>query len=501
MKTIMPNFSTVYIDPVAFTFGISEGEKDSNLHRCFVKTESINVFVHNIQDKNYVIAPKGFGKSGLCSMITDPQNNLLSNKDAYIYMNSVHCEQIVEYCTDVDKLKYNLISYFLNSIAQHLLKAYDVGMESPISKLREMMSRSLTLDSVEVKGGITVGALIGDVTGKWTNAGPEISTTHVQVFEQIEEVLISKNKRMILCVDNLDDITKRMDTEKKSKVLTAFYDAIQLIRKWGESKNPLIMPVLFIRDDLFRLIDRQGESDKRSFITELSWNQDEITRFIVKRFMANDLMNDIRREIRMTNLQIGKIRSFLLNKRDLSWVDQLTSKQVVEIFKIFFTLDVNETDFYLWLTQILCDHDNTYNPRTVIDYFDMLLKCQHEQNKSEGITEVPYENGHYQVFTEKAALDAFRELQQHKMDDCVDLISIGKIKKSTIKGLIEHIVIRLNRSSTLSGIQYEQFGLTSDEYYKLIEKMEFYRIIKPVSGKPPYQKYILSPIMRNYRGE
>ena len=43
MKTIMPNFSTVYIDPVAFTFGISEGEKDSNLHRCFVKTESISV--------------------------------------------------------------------------------------------------------------------------------------------------------------------------------------------------------------------------------------------------------------------------------------------------------------------------------------------------------------------------------------------------------------------------------------------------------------------------
>jgi len=497
-KISMPNFLTTYIDPAKFTFGICEGEKDINLTRCFVRTQSINIFINNIQTKNFVIAPKGLGKSGLCSILTDSQNILLPNKHNYFYMNSIHCEQIVEFCSDIKKLKYNLISHFYNAIITHLLNAYDDGVASPITRLKELMSKQLTLESVTAKGSLTIGALIADVTGRWINTDSEIDRTYAEIFEYIEDVLKYKKKRIILCIDNLDDITKRMDIEQRKQVLCAFYDSIQLIRKWGDSINPVVLPVLFVRDDLFRYIDRRGESDKRSSIAELSWNQQEITNFIMKRFLANDLLNDIRKEIKMTFLKQGKIKSFFVNRRDLSWIDQLSSKQIIELFNTFFSVKVQNLDLYFWLTQTLCDSNNAFNPRTIIDFFDLLLKYQYSYFQETGISEMHYENGQYQIFSENIVLKAFHHLQQHKIEDCVDLISIDDKDKNQIKKIVEYVIIGLNKSSTLNKLQYERFGFSEKEFYKLIDEMEFYKMIKSHFGKPPYQKYDLSPIMINY---
>jgi len=494
----MPTFLTTYIDPAKFTFGICEGEKDINLARCFVRTQSINIFINNIQTKNFVIAPKGLGKSGLCSMLTDCQNILLPNKQDYFYMNSIHCEQTVEFCSDIKKLKYNLISHFCNTIITHLLNAYDDGIASPITKLKEFMSKQLTLESVTAKGSLTIGALIADVTGKWINTESEIDKTYAEIFEYIEDVLKYKKKRIILCIDNLDDITKRMDIEQRKQVLCAFYDSIQLIRKWGDSINPVVLPVLFVRDDLFRYIDRRGESDKRSSIAELSWNLNEITRFTVKRFLANDLLNDIRKEIKIMFLKQGKIKSFFVNKRDLSWVDQLSSNQIAELFNVFFSLEIQNVTFYSWFTKALSDSNNVFNPRTIIDFFDLLLKYQYSDFEEKGKKEIHYENGQYQIFSEDIVLKAFHNLQQHKIEDCVDLISIGDKDKNQIKKIVEYVIIGLNKTSALNKLQYEKFGFSEKEFYTLIDEMEFYKMIKSHSGKPPYQKYDLSPMLLNY---
>lgn len=497
-KSIMPKFLTSYINPSVFTFGISEGEKDINLSRCFVKTQSIDSFINNIQTKNFVIAPKGIGKSGLCSMITDCENILLPHKQDYFYINTIHCEQIVEYCSDLEKLKYNLISYFYNVIINHLLDYYDDGVYSSITKLKELMSKKLTLDSVTAKGSLTIGNLIGDVTGKWINRDSEINRTHAEIFEYIEDVLVSKGKRIILCIDNVDDITKRMDTKQKQQVLSAFYDSVQLMRKFGNSINPVILPVLFIRDDLFRYIDRQGEADKRSLISELSWNKYEITRFIVKRFLANDLLNDIRKELKMSTLKQGRIKLFFLNKQNLSWIDQLTSKQVVEIFNMFFSIQIQNIDFYHWMTHTLCDSNNTFNPRTIIDFFDLLFKYQYNYFQEKGISEIYCENGYYNIISEDMVLKAFHELQQHKIDDFVDLISVGKKSKSQLKKIIEYVVASLNKKKAVNKLQYEKFGFSEEEFHMLIDELESYKIVKPCLGKPPYQKYDLTPIMIDY---
>ena len=81
----------------------------------------------------------------------------------------------------------------------------------------------------------------------------------------------------------------------------------------------------------------------------------------------------------------------------------------------------------------------------------------------------------------------------------MDLIFIESKKQIEIQQLVEHIVAILNNTSLISKVKYGDFGFNVEEFHILIDQLTYYKAIKSYVGKPPYQKYCLAPILRDFK--
>lgn len=503
----MPLFPVSVLNPAStqFSFNIGEGEKDDELYRYFVKTNCIDNIIKNIKRYSFVIAPKGVGKSALCNIITDCKKNILKYSDKHFFLNAKNFIETIENCDDKKNLKYNIVKHILSSIAGHLSDYYlDMGYE--LESMRRIFSIGVKCSAQElIKTEIDVGILKGSLQKNYKYSD-NLSNNCGEMIRSIERVLTLKNRKVLICIDNVDDILRRVNVDDKKTIMTAFYDAIQYI---GKHNSSLIIPVLFVRNDLYRLIDTTGEIDKSAFSkVELTWEKSEFLELILKRFLNSDELIKIKNRLHNDSLSLKRKICEILNVRRTILYKQMSFNQLLCIFHIFFPFEICLREYYDykmvnfvdWLYNIFCDLNNTLNIRTSICFFKFLFEKQYQYFKSKKIEYIKFSNGSYSVISEESILCAFEELQKQKILDYADLVTINGIEMYAKIRLLKNIIYELdkNKNKSLKDIEPREYGFSKDEYMYFLDELEFHGCIKQKLGETPYTQYYLANIFKGY---
>lgn len=478
-----------------------EGERDKNLTRCRVITRSIDLFIHGIETKNYVIAPAGVGKTGLCKLVADPRETILPRKKQYFFLHTLHGGEIVSHSGESgERIRDELLAYIVRRAKEHLEDYYygekPIYLEKPIVKAEKRV------------GSGKIGLGDSGLSGSLEEEIEYEKTTIEEQYQQLNSFLRQKQKQIIFCVDNLDDITLRMPISKKRIVMTAFYDATQFIR----AKCDQVIPVLFVRDDLYRYINKQGEGNKTTKEITLRWEKEEILRFILKRFFAIPKVEEtITNSHRKYWIDFG---NFFGRRKDIAlFVDALSDDACEDWLYSFFPKYIEvgrnskaqDIKFFDWVFESLRDAKGVVAPRTVIKYMNSYLYYSYKSCLKGGISVFPKDNdSHFVIGDRVVALAALKEAQDHMITDYANHIIISDDEETPllsqdIKRIVEYLIYKSKKGKIdISTINLTELSLSKSQFSNIVNELEFWGFFKAKPGSPWHTDYVLSPLLQRY---
>lgn len=452
----------------SISFGQLEGEKDQKLNSdTFFPTETIKQLL--CKHYNYVLSPKGVGKSAIFNAITNrfvPSSLFDYSKHSIVAINKAFGNDN-EYL-DPEKFKeeenrknYSIYwgLYIMGELLKdvfnnHSNKPNFASFKSKIKKVEGLKDKFKLYNVLEIVNQLNFGFAF-NISGQTIEIKPNIKyDTHLEklslndVFQTINDFYKENNLEALIVIDRIDSFVSKESIEIQKNYLQGLIDCIEEITFY---KN--LDPLLFLRTDLFYAFDLKFEYDKvKERKIELKWEESEILNFIVYRFFSNKyIIENFSGHFLNFYIESGSAdrkkknnlfrklkdwfkRTFL--KRKLS---KLKSKNIPyqtseNFLKMFFPIKLNfynNKDFSEWIFDRFKDSNNFINPRVLIFFFNKLFENQYlyiRQNKNYNenleIQLTVNTPSHFQLFEENIIKKTYQTVQQE------ETINIFKLLKS-----------------------------------------------------------------------
>lgn len=450
------------------SFGQLEGEKDKKLNSdTFFPTETIKQLL--CKHYNYVLSPKGVGKSAIFNAITNkfvPPLLFDYTKHSIVAINKAFGNDN-EYL-DPDKFKEeenrkNYSIYWGLYIMSELLK--DIfnnhsdkhnfeSFKSKIKKVEGLKDKFKLYNVLEIINQFKIGFAF-NISGQTIEIKPNIKYDSQlvklslnDVFQIINDFYRDNSLEALIVIDRIDSFVAKESIEIQKNYLQGLIDCIEEITFYNN-----LDPLLFLRTDLFYAFDLMFEYDKvKERKIELKWEEAEILNFIVYRFISNKYIieNYIGHfltfykesgsvDASTPNGLWGKIKSWLkrtfykkrLNKLKNKNIPYQTAEKFLKLFFPNKLLFDNNKDFCEWIFEKFKDSNGFINPRVLIFFFNKLFENQniiirHNTSIDENL-EIPLiinTPNHFKLFEEETIKKTYNNTQQE------EIINIYKLLKS-----------------------------------------------------------------------
>lgn len=508
------------------TFGGYEGEHDPNLENSFYETKSIKKIVKG--NYNYILAPKGCGKSSLFKayekrfindeLIRESEKTIIvSINDTFAYEKIVENNEYMN--KNIEKKWAMIWGVFI------LKKIFKVISSDPYKMIfQDFIHKSAKYD--EIKNEFEVFDLwdyiqqvnIGikfNIKGQEVSASPTIkrcktkkSISLNEFYNDLQNYLVEKGLKIYVLIDRVDDFVVGEDREQKKKFIQGLYYCVE------EICNEInIIPLFFLRTDLFYNLDMETGSDKIQIRTiELKWEKDELINFIFKRLIENNQQfaekyQELWQYYSLTSsserAQLSVVmRPNKLVDSEIGLVADVFRKFIVtfmpiEIEHVNSAGNIENIDFFQWIYTHFEDNTGYINLRYLITFFNKLFEMQYEQYernaKAESVVEI-VENKElktFPIFSTICIQKAYHYVQNIAINNIRSLLEDENQKNCFIH--IHQVAMNKKASFSYGDIRFGEYDLTKEQYDKLLDTLSVLGFLKQ-SGK----RYTL-PILYNYK--
>ena len=337
-----------------FSFGKLEGERDPFLKDCFFPTKSVQKYLK--ETHNYVLSPKGAGKSALFRALTDnflvdyffdyskysiiPINEAFGFDDDYLDIKKFKEDSRM-------KMTISWALFLLTSIINDIKNNHSekLGYENLIDEIKsvsELKEKFNLYDLTDLLKSIEA-AIEFTANGQEFSVAPKVKISKRKkklvlndIFKSINKFYKQNDLTALILIDRLDNFVQKEAYSLQRKYIQGLFDCIEEMSLFSN-----INPTVFLRTDLFYSYESDLEYDKTTDRTiELKWENGETLNFVVNRLMNNDYISEnysdyILNFIKEANE--GKHREFKKPKQNL-W-NKIISKQLIPQFNNIINID------------------------------------------------------------------------------------------------------------------------------------------------------------------
>lgn len=505
-------------------FGRLEGEKDDKLDDSFFPTSSI---IKLFQGKfNYVLSPKGGGKSAVFRALKDKLIRLPKDFFDYDKYSIVAVNEAFGFDTDYlpqdkfiesgNRKSYTMAwaVYILGELIKDIRKNYSdkpnysefLGKIKKIGDFKEQFQLYNIFDFIN---NLSVG-LSFNVGGQPIEVIPKINWDSKkerlilnEIFGIINEYYKSNNLTALVLIDRLDNFVRKESYHVQKNYVQGLIDCIEEISTLSN-----ISPVLFIRTDLFYAFDIDFEYDKlKERVQELNWQDGETLNFIVYRLLANKYIRenymDYFHFIISEGLDGGHRHHF---EKERSWwrrlmfwkndnSGRLDLKRTInytiaeKYIRLFFPEYIDEglgdkKEFCSWIFDNLEDANGFVNPRLLIYFFNELIKAQIDCNnrlrinapKEVDVIEQP-EYYHFGIFSQEIFPEVYKKVQNDELRNIYKILK-DKEFQAVFKDINERTI---KKNTFVSGdVNIKKLNIAKDDYERLLKYLNLLGYIKEV---------------------
>ena len=500
-KTNVPPFKIDELRKISF--GGQQGEKDKNLKNNFVITGSVSKFLKG--DFNYVLSPKGFGKSALFCAIKEKfldENNFNYNNKLMLFINEAFGYN--EDYLSPKKFK-NLKSnndytfmwalYFLNKLIVQIIKncSDKEGYSDFVSGLSkyEYLKREHELFTFLEKVEKWNVSFFFNICGKEMRITPKLGSKKNRkklklndVFFEINNFLNRNELTAEIYIDRVDKFVSNSEYKIQKNYIQGLFDTVEEISQFTNIK-----PVLFLRTDLFYSMEISYEHDKvRDRIVNLRWSHGEILNFLLFRLLSNkyiekNYVKEIERIMKKIFLS-GEKKKLFERRKKYNLKKNLNFRMCEKCLHLFLPKKIhhcNDRGTYevIELTDWLFTHFSTsngnINPRCLIWFFNNLFEEQYNvyikdikltNFKEELEVQSSGDSFYFQLFLEEVIEKTYKKIQNDELKTIYGLLK-SKEEKEVFKKINYLLVNKMKFSS--GDIILKDYNINKDDYRRLIK--------------------------------
>lgn len=523
----------------SINFGKLEGERDPKLQACFFPTITIQKYLND--PINYILSPKGAGKSALFRMLEKKylDQSLFDFKNySIITINDAFGFDDEYLNTDVFKEKSRMkltISwgiFILSKLIQditsnHSEKSNYSSLISEISKISEFKEKfnlyglNDLLNSIKATINFTANGQEFEVTPTIKLKEKKQKIVLNELFKKIDSFYRENNIKALVLIDRIDNFVQKEQYSLQKKYIQGLFDSIEEI-----SLLENIHPTLFLRTDLFYSYDSDIELDKvKDRTIELKWTKGETLNFILYRFSSNNYIRDTYNPFLLHFLKNNKIlkkekpkkKSFFQKhfgflysnqnqKRNLLKEKQAYNYRVSEKYLTMFfpkEIEIYEGEkirFVDWIFEYLKDANGFVNPRLIIDFFNQLIEFENlhldqycYENESLEFVEPSFDidqNLYYEnLFHQTSYASTYDKIQNDSLKNILVLV-----KTKNFQTLFKEInSISYHRDFFRYGdINMNKFDMPKDTFDNLLKYLKLLGFCKETEK----QKFYIPPLYR-----
>lgn len=445
------------------SLGNLEGEKDlDQLNKSFFLTHSV---IKCLNGKyNYILSPKGGGKSALFTAIKNKyipneyldyeKYSILPINDGFIYESENRLDSskfkevenkkeyviawgmylLIQCIEDIRNNHSNKSNYnsFISKISEYSfikkdLKLYNIG--DFIRQMNLKLNFTIEGQPIEISPSVYVPQL-------------ERNLNLNRLFDLVNTFYRDNKLTVLVLIDRLDNFVARESYLVQKNYIQGLFDCIEELSNYDS-----IAPVLFLRTDLFYSFDLSLEYDKvQDRLMHLDWEEGEILTFIVIRFINNEYIfkNYISYLSEVVNSGIGERHKsyknvkypFLKRIQAIFKRRKLPSKELdlkrtfsyntaEKYLYTFFPKDIDFVDgeFCNFIFKYFIDSNEFVNPRLLIRFFNKLFEKQAFVDRQIKLNSddmakssiVAKDNSHFELFDQEVIKESYLEVQNEML--------------------------------------------------------------------------------------
>lgn len=252
--------------------------------------------------KNYLIGRKGTGKTAISEHIAkmgDGSNGVYTEKLSFknFPFNELYGLNNTKYTPPnqyITLWKYLIYSF----VCRMMLKNPNIN-----SDVQASLSRSYTVDPIVglpriVEKWTSNEFVVSEIGKDSNNNSPSISW--IQRVNILEDIIINNldESSYHVIFDELDedyrDIKNKNDAIPYNNLMTSLFKSVQDIRNTFKQLNKKIIPIIFLRDDIYSIIKDPDKNKWSDLKIEIDWDEEKIKKLLAFRISkAIDKNNEI----------------------------------------------------------------------------------------------------------------------------------------------------------------------------------------------------------------
>jgi len=509
---------------ISISFGQLEGEKDNKLNEdTFYPTYSIQkVLKKNI---NYVLSPKGVGKSALFSSIVNKYipSEIFDYKDHSIIPVNQSFGNDSQYL-DPKKFKketsrnnyaihwglYLLGELIKDIVNNHKDKANYSEFIKKIKRIEDLKDKFRLYNISDVLNQVNIGFTF-TISGLPIEVSPSLKINKTydklnlnDLYSYINKFYKENNLIALIIIDRIDNFVSKEAHVIQKNYIQGLIDCIEEITVFNN-----IDPLLLIRTDLFYTFDIKFEYDKvKDKKIELNWAESETLNFIIYRILSNKYIFEnyfghfLKFTLEERGVNFKKKRTIL--KNCLCWFRDLIKggkskklkkdipyKVATNFLNIFFPKKILNLDFGDWVIKYFKDANGFINPRLLIYYFNQLFENRNLEfqlnRKINDQSIIKIKNGdtiHFDIFSENHLIETFEFVRKE------EIRNIYKLLKSKEHQLIyKDIVLKVKQNNgnfKYGDINVKKYNIQKEDYDTMLKYLQLLGYCKEVL-KSQYQ--------------
>ncbi len=522
-KKQIKNTPEIYFDSnelINISFGRLEGERDPLLKDCFFTTSTIKKYLKN--PYNYVLSPKGAGKSALFMALTEgfiPE--IFFNKEQYSIISINDAFGFDDEYLDVEKfsedsrirLTISWALFLLTKLIEDIKENHKDGigyneLMQEITKVSELKERFNLYDISDFLKTISTSIKF-TANGQDFEAAPSIRIEPKKqklvlnkLFYEINKFYKSNNKKALVLIDRIDNFVQKEEYSLQKRYIQGLFDCIEEISLFDS-----IIPTMFLRTDLFYSYDSEIEYDKvKDRLIELKWDNGETLNFLVFRLNHNKyitynfnsfLMNFFDEAIQGKHRKFKHENQNTLNRFISLFLKKKRAKLTLDTsrplnytisdkyLRVFFPdiIDIGEPlNLDEWIFTYLRDANNFINPRLLIYFFNQLIQSQNEINttcypdRDNKIKQSEF-NGNisFNIFCNEAVKLTYEKVQQDELKNIFTLL-----KSREYQVLFRYMNSRNHASgvSRYGDIKLKNFSIDKELYESFLKYLKLLGYLK-----------------------
>jgi hypothetical protein len=523
----------------SLNFGNLEGERDPKLEACFFPTFTVTKYLK--EPINYVLSPKGAGKSALFRTIQKKYLNegifdysrysIIAINDAFGFDDEyLKVEDFEEKSRMKLTISWGLfiISKLIEDIQTNHSQTFNyssfINEISKIEQLKQKFNLYGLNDFINsIKTSINFVA-----NGQEFEVNPSIKFERKanklvlnDLFKKIDQFYRDNNKTALILIDRIDNFVQKEKYSLQKRYIQGLFDCIEEI-----SLLENIHPTLFLRTDLFYSYDSDIEVDKvKDRTIELSWTKGETLNFILYRFNSNAYIKNTFRPFLKhyisTDTGIKKVEKKKLPwyktfwkkksnrfkeknnilKEKLAYNYRISEKYLTMFFPKEIEMYEGDTKIFVeWIFEYLKDANDFVNPRLIIDFFNQLIEfetlhlkqyCFENENIESIEPSFDYEGNLYyeNLFHQSTFSSTYDKIQNDSLKNILVLV-----KTRDFQVLFKEInSISYHREFFRYGdINMNKFDMPKDTFDNLLKYLKLLGFCKETEK----QKFYIPPIYR-----